>query len=202
MSSVVDICNIALAHLGDSATVSSIDPPEGSAQAEHCATFYPIARDSLIELHTWKFSSRRAQLALLSSGTFGWGFAYAKPSGAIRILSVLGSNDDGDSVGQPFEIESDASGVEMILSDQEDATVRYQVSVTDPAKYSPLFVDALGWLLASYLAGPILKGDVGTKEAKACYQHFRVLLSQAIESDANQRKKKDDNHTPAWIGGR
>ena len=33
MSSVVDICNIALSRLGDRATVTSIDPPEGSAQA-------------------------------------------------------------------------------------------------------------------------------------------------------------------------
>ena len=36
MASDVQICNIALAHLGDTATVASINPPEGSAQAEHC----------------------------------------------------------------------------------------------------------------------------------------------------------------------
>ena len=33
MASEVDICNLALAHLGDAATVSSINPPEGSIQA-------------------------------------------------------------------------------------------------------------------------------------------------------------------------
>ena len=37
-----------LGHIGDAATVSSINPPEGSAQAEHCARFYPIARDALL----------------------------------------------------------------------------------------------------------------------------------------------------------
>ena len=46
MASVADICNMALGHLGDSATVASIDPPEGSAQAEHCARFYPMVRDA------------------------------------------------------------------------------------------------------------------------------------------------------------
>lgn len=51
MASEVDICNLALARLGDNATVASIDPPEGSAQAEHCARFYAIARDSLLEMH-------------------------------------------------------------------------------------------------------------------------------------------------------
>ena len=51
MASVVDICNQALSHLGDSATVASIDPPEGSAQAEHCARFYPAALAALLEMH-------------------------------------------------------------------------------------------------------------------------------------------------------
>ena len=65
MASVVDICNLALGHLGDPATVSSIDPPEGSAQAQHCARFYPIARDSLLEMHSWNFSTYREALAHL-----------------------------------------------------------------------------------------------------------------------------------------
>ena len=65
MASVVDICNLALAHLGDDATISSIDPPEGSAQAEHCKRFYTSARDTLLQLHPWNFASKRIALAEL-----------------------------------------------------------------------------------------------------------------------------------------
>ena len=43
MATEVDICNLALAHLGDDATIATIKPPEGSAQAEKAARFYPIA---------------------------------------------------------------------------------------------------------------------------------------------------------------
>ena len=50
MASEVDICNLALGHLGDNATVASLNPPEGSVQAQHCARFYPIARDALLEM--------------------------------------------------------------------------------------------------------------------------------------------------------
>ena len=67
MASEVDICNLALAHLGDSATVASINPPEGSAQAEMCQRFYPIARDSLLEMHNWGFATRRKALAQLNN---------------------------------------------------------------------------------------------------------------------------------------
>ena len=57
MATEVDICNLALAHLGDDATIASINPPEGSAQAEKAARFYPIARNTLLELHSWNFAS-------------------------------------------------------------------------------------------------------------------------------------------------
>ena len=70
MSSVIDICNLALSHLGDTATVASIDPPEGSAQAEHCSRFYPVARDAMLELFNWKFATRRATLALLTADSW------------------------------------------------------------------------------------------------------------------------------------
>ena len=75
MASTVDICNLALAHLGDTATVASIDPPEGSAQSEHCARFYPIARDSLLEMHAWNFSMRRINLAQLTNSWPEWQYA-------------------------------------------------------------------------------------------------------------------------------
>ena len=62
MSSVVDICNIALSRLGDRATVTSIDPPEGSAQADHCRRFYPIALKTILATYNWSFATTRKEL--------------------------------------------------------------------------------------------------------------------------------------------
>lgn len=201
MASEVDICNLALARLGDNATVASIDPPEGSAQAEHCAQFYPIARDSLLEMHAWKFATRRVTLAALTAPSWNWAFAYAEPSGALKLLAVLPATAANDAETQDFEPESDENGTAVVLTNQDDATLRYIARTTDTAKFSPLFVDALAWLLASYIAGPVLKGDAGAAATKACYQSFLVAFSLAKASDANQRKVRPE-HTPAWIAGR
>lgn len=201
MASEVDICNLALARLGDNATVASIDPPEGSAQAEHCARFYAVARDSLLEMHTWKFATRRATLAALTVETWNWTYAYAEPSGALKLLAVLSATAANDAETQDFEPESDDNGTAIILTNQEGATLRYIARTTDTTKFSPLFVDALAWLVASYLAGPVLKGDAGAAAAKTCYQSFLVAFSLAKTSDANQRKVRPD-HSPAWIAGR
>lgn len=201
MASEVDICNLALARLGDNATVASIDPPEGSAQAEHCARFYAVARDSLLEMHAWKFATRRVLLAKLTVESWDWAFAYAEPTGALKLLGVLSATASNDDETQPYEAESDANGAAIILTNQEGASLRFVARVTDTTKFSPLFVDALAWLLASYLAGPVLKGDAGAAMAKACLQSFMLAFSNAKVSDANQRKVRPE-HTPAWIAGR
>jgi len=201
MASVVDISNLALARLGDSATVASIDPPEGSIQAEQCARFYPIARDSLLEAHEWKFATRRAVLAQLAVESFDWQFAYAEPAGAIKLLAVIPHTAGRDAKTSQYIAEGAEDGTPLILTDLEDATVRYIARVTDTTKFSPLFVDALAWLLASYLAGPVLKGDTGAAAAKSCYQMARTVLSQATVSDANQQHVQPE-HNPDWIAGR
>lgn len=201
MASEVDICNLALARLGDNATVASIDPPEGSAQAEHCARFYPVARDSLLEMHAWKFATRRVLLAQLTTDTWNWSFAYAEPTGVLKLLAVLPASASGDAESQEYEAETDGNGTPIILTNQEGASLRYVAHVTDTTGFSPLFVDALAWLLASYLAGPVLKGDAGAAMAKACLQSFMLALSNAKVSDANQRKVRPE-HKPDWIAGR
>ena len=221
MASVVDICNLALAHLGDSATVSSIDPPEGSAQADHCARFYPIARDTLLESHQWGFTVRRAALARLADVAGPeWDYAYAVPTGMLNVISVLPADATDDYVEaplvfwsqapvmsgaryntQPFTIETMADGSQAILTDQVDAWARYTVSITDSSKFSPLFVGCLSWLLARYLAGPVLKGDAGVAAGRTCFNTYLQRVRDATESDSNQRQTKPA-HVVSWMAAR
>lgn len=201
MPSVVDICNLALSHLGDTGTVASIDPPEGSAQSEHCARFYPIARDTLLELHPWNFATRRATLALLDVPTWTWEYAYSLPSNTLKVLSVLPPHVDDDMESEPYETEAGADGSPVIRTNVPEATVRYTMRVEDPTRFSPLFTEALTRLLAAYLAGPVVKGDAGRKAGLAQMQLFEQMASRAMVSDSNQRQILRDPVAP-WISSR
>jgi hypothetical protein len=226
MASEVEICNLALAHLGDDATVASIDPPEGSAQAEHCARFYAIARDSLLQMHNWNFASRRVALASVTMPYTMWRYAYACPGDMMVAVSVLPPEVENDYtirpypadrygwgwintpfvgagvyVPQEYSIETDTNGNKVIYTNQEGAILRYQALVTDPTKFDPLFVMALSWHLASMLAGPVIKGDQGAAEAKRCTQMMMGYMQQARMSDANQRNVKPE-HITTWMSGR
>lgn len=222
MASEVDICNVALGHLGDNATVASLNPPEGSAQAEHCARFYPIARDALLEAHNWGFSMRRVALAQLVNPWPEWRYAYALPTDSVNMLAVLdpGASDDYNMLTpvdsydptiqpalssqyspQPFTYETDASGVSIIYTNQANAVLRYTALVTDTTQFSPLFTTALTWLLASMLAGPVIKGDAGAAESQRCEAIAKQYLAQATSSDANQRSVRVQ-HVAPWVAGR
>ncbi|OZI58710.1 hypothetical protein [Bordetella genomosp. 1] len=224
MASEVDICNLALGHLGDEATVTSISPPEGSAQAEHCQRFYPIARDTAIEAHEWNFATRRAVLAQLEMPWSSWRYCYALPTDFIKAIAVLPPDAPSDytetlpqepgysyggrmplgsvEIPRDFVIETDENNQRLLYTDQENAVLRYTRRVTDTTRYSPMFVDALSRLLASYLAGPVVKGTEGVNVAQAQLQAYTRLVAAATLSDSNQRRvERHVRSMPAWLRG-
>lgn len=222
MASVVDVVNTALGHIGDEAIVTSIDPPDGSVQAMHAARFYPIARDALLEMHAWRCCTRRANLAKLSiTPPIGWAFAYSLPNLCVRPIAVLmpdalpdlfstvntniltpAASDTLNS--QDFVVESLDDGSSVVYTNTDSAQMIFQIGVTDLNKFTPLMVLALGRFLASFLAGPIIKGTDGTAVAKAQLQVFHDFdLPKAAVSDANARQSNPyNNSTPAPIAAR
>lgn len=221
MASDVDLCNLALAHLGDEAIVSSINPPDGSAQSSHCARFYPIARDALIEMYAWGFATTRVALAQVTNPSSTWLYAYAAPADCVNYLEVLDPNStDEYSTGvpvsntsygsrsgvgvytpQPYEIETDGGGNAIVYTNLAGAVLRYTRSVSDTTQFTPLFNAALPRFLASMLAGPILKGAEGRQESLAQLKIFETLFEAATESDANQRRLNVVPGAP-WMAGR
>jgi hypothetical protein len=221
LASEVDICNLALGHLGDRATVSSISPPEGSAQAEHCARFYAIARDMVLEAHEWGFATKRADLALLSdTPPPGFTFVYQVPSDCRNIIDLIDPNaptfypidercghwqDDSFTMpAVPYELEARTDGTGVIYTNLENAIIHYVAGITDTTKFSAQVVDAIAWLLAAYLAGPVIKGDTGMAVEKAMMQGYTVSLSTAKTNDANNRRRSpSQSQRPApWIQNR
>lgn len=191
MTSEVSICNLALAHLGDAANISDLN--EASASADHCKMFYPIARDLLLEMGPWNFNTRRTAPAALDYVPPSiWTYAYALPSNVLRVLAVLPPYAD-DKCVQPFIMETIEDGTQIILTDMDAAIVRYTVKITDTSKFSPLFVDTLSWLLASYVAGPLIKGTEGINAGRAAYATFTAQLAHAQASDNNQQYEVQQN---------
>lgn len=216
MPSAVDICNIALSHIGADAVVTSISPPDGSAESGHCARFYPIARKLLIEMHRWQFAKSRAQLAEVTNTSDIWQFAYALPADCINPLRVLQlkfvtaagfvwpsyhvqynwglvDNIFSERGSSDFEIEGN-----VLRTNEPEAVLLYTRDVTDTTKFTNGFVDALGMLVASYVAGPIIKGTEGANVGARLRQTALQLAEMAAAVEGNRSSESSD-HVPAHI---
>jgi hypothetical protein len=200
MASSVDIVNLALSRLGATANVASIDPPEDSAQAEQAAIFYPMARDTLLEMHPWNFATKRVSLAEIGTSPDGWEYSYALPSDYLRALAVLSPDVSSNELTQNYIIETATSGDLRLYTNVEQATLKYISKVTDTTKFSPLFTNTLSWLLAHYMAGSIIKGGEGIQVGRAMYQQAMQMFISASSKDSSARDfNPNKNHTPPWI---
>lgn len=222
MASTVDICNAGLGFIGAKTQITSISPPDSTAEAGYCARYFPLARKELIESGAWAFARRRALLAEVDNASDTWQYAYAVPTGmsnALRVLSrayLLQLGISWPMVYEPnsmmnwalvddlfkergssdFDIENG-----VLYTNEPDAVLLYTVDVTDTTKYSAMFVTALGMLMASYLAGPIIKGREGVNAATAWRDAAMKMIARAEASDANSTSQRAE-HVPDFMRGR
>lgn len=203
MASIIDICNDALALIGEEANVSAIDPPDGTKQASYCARFYPKTRDAVLERHPWSFAIKRGGLALRTGDVLdAWEFAYQKPADCVRPMFLYPANeliylgDYKDADKYPFVVEGDA-----VRANLENAQLAYIYRVTDPSKYTPGFAEALVYFLAAPLAGALVKGKDGRALAKDMLKEAEFRLGKAAAVDANSANYRPD-HIPNHIAQR
>jgi len=184
MASAVDICNLALAHIGNKAEVTAIVPPDGSAEAAQCGKFYPIARDECLSEFDWGFAKRRQTLAQISgTAPSGWEYWYTVPNPYLVARQVV---VEEYNTPVQFTTESHSTHGTIILTNTDNAELWYTAIIEDTTKYPPLFIHALSWLLASYLALPITR-EPKIKEIAA--QQYNLNMGKAKAIDASQGKQ-------------
>lgn len=209
MASLVSIWNLALSHIGNRATLSTTTAPYSTAEAEKCALFWPFARQFAIVKCKPSWARRRDAAALVDLGEYQpveWVYSYATPADMLELIGVYDSQAVQDEKRKSARYESASDGSAVIYTDVEEAWVRYLVDVEDTTKYHPTFTLGVSWLLASYLAGPIIKGVDGMKTAEALEQKAIAYLSMSETHDANQQDAtevfRDGNRAPTWINAR
>lgn len=79
----------------------------------------------------------------------------------------------------------------VVASDSSAYASIYAVAVPEAAEDERVGVYdfAKSWLLASMLAGPILKGDVGASQEKICLSQYAFWKGQALLLDARLRSQ-------------
>lgn len=192
MATDVDICNLALGHLGNSTSVRNISPPDNSEEARRCAAYYPQARDVALAWTDWTFAKRIDDLTPLENPVKAWTFRYKAPNLWLNPIAVYVTGFD---VPQAFEMGShDTDGI-VVHTNADDAQMEYIKKITDVNKFSPLFFDALTYLLGSYLAGPLTNKAQKVKDLRLEFERRAGPPVTAAMRDANSGQNYQPTQT-------
>lgn len=209
MSSVIEICNLALSNIR-AGSINSLT--EGSAQAQQCSLKYPILRDRILSEIPWQFNRKIVALALSTTEIFNWAYAYVYPTDCLRIERIIGAqeellNADADVVSRridsqllpikdfrqqiPYEVFN-FSDVKLIGANEVELRIDYLAKVEDPNLFSVDFILALSHLLAAELAIPLIGAETGRQLRQDSLQLYKSYLDAALANDIN-----DQYQTPA-----
>jgi len=207
-SRIVEMCNVALAHIGQAAKLVDLST-DSSVNAQHCRRFYPQARDKLLARSCWSFASKREALAPIEDRNSSvYAYAYGKPDNCARVFAVLPPESGADHalsrarVTDDFTVELDDDGYPVVYTNQEDAVARYTVTTADTCQFPATFRGALSWVLAADLAGVIVKGEAGVKMSQWCLQMAEFELGSAKDGDGQQAGDMMPEVDASWIAAR
>lgn len=196
----VNVVQMAVAHLGQTETVTNISSPTTKAE-KLGLLFYAYVRDRLLAKHDWSFATRRAALTDVTAteAKDGWSYAYTLPSDLLRVIAIdlgfrRGSEPAGlDPVhpnlpGAKYVIEANAAGTgRVLLTDIGGATVKvvYSARITNLDLWDLDVVEVLAWAVAARLAMPMTtKPEV----AEFAERMSRQLFAEAVADDANEQR--------------
>lgn len=197
MASKVEICNLALNHIGQRPIVS-ID--ENTQAARACSLIYDSVRDAVLRENNWNFACVMEQLALLSGEDVPlWDFLYAYPVKCLSIRKLFNESFANDSL--PLEYQAMLSPVakqRCIATNTELAWIEYTYQVTDTTLFDGNFVDAFSYRLGASLAQTIA-GNI--QLGQGLMQIYKQIVDGAKLSNAREGVPMRNNYS-GLVGSR
>ncbi len=198
--SSVQICNMALSHIGARAKIENIET-EQSTEAFQCRLWYDYSRRQSLEMHDWGFARKRAALIEHSEDPpMNWGYRYVYPADCLsarKIENPLGHHADA----VPFEIELAPDGEsKTILTNQapDCAILVYTFNQLNPDLWSPFFVEMFSWVLGSHMAFTLTGKSAVENRA---LERVTTLFGMAPAMDSNERVGRQPRDAD-WIASR
>lgn len=178
MVSKIDICNLALAQLGQAPIASLKQEDE---RAKRLDLFYEPVRDEVLRTHNWGFATAEIPLSLLKADPQTGLFYYQYPPDALFIQRVYGENN---TPGPAFEERYEAAlATRVIVTKIPYARAIYTRKTVDETQFDAAFVKVFSLALACDCA-LALTGDASL--AMQLTQKYTLCLDEARRSNMTE----------------
>lgn len=188
--SVIQICNLALAHLGVEPIIN-FDPPLNT-RVRLCDALYPASRDEMLSAFAWSFA-KQTQALNASVDTHPEGTVYVIPQDCLTPIELVPVYQpprpwfrEGLNIIVP-------EGFEPLSNDV--LYLRYIKTMTDTRFFSFKFISALAYLIAARAALPLTKSEKLKSSLFALYERTQ---KEAQQEDAMQGEGRDPQSNPDY----
>lgn len=210
MASTLDICNMALRHLGITNMIASLT--ERTKEAKACSLFYPQVRDETLRDAPWPFATRFPLLAVVDDDpTAEWLYSYRYPSACITLRRLVDTislqkitlfNSDEGVIRYPtvqiphinYRITRDDTGLLILTSQQGPLYCEITEQVTDPTQYPPDVTQAMAMKMAGYISPSVAGNDV-LKLGERAFQMYSLMIARARQNAGNEQQLDLQSYT-------
>ena len=186
--SPIDVCNQALAHLGDRRITRLDDDAQLSdALVRYCAEYYRQARQEVLAAQRWTFAKHSVWLSRRTDTTpFGFNYVHQMPEDSIRLLRLMDSQ---------YQIDRFKIVGQQVWTDFEKVAIEYIRDVDNPDDWTPHFRAAVARLLASYLAGPVADDPNEVTNQKRIYETIDLPNAQFYDAVQDNSGENSEHQT-------
>jgi hypothetical protein len=190
MASVIDICNMALDHI-EQDNIGALD--EGSNEADICSKFYDQARKYCLRSHFWNIADKTEALALSGESVLGFDFAYSMPAKCLLAREIIPQSGVAPATKINFKKVLNQTGTEfLIVTNEASAFLNYTYDLENSELFDEMFVNALSYLLASYIAKKLTGSDSKARELRQVYLDM-VSYARTVDALEGQADPKVNN---------
>ncbi len=186
MASETELCNMALGRIG-SKRLNDLAEDE-SVVAIHCNLHYEQTRDALLQSHRWRFALGRSTLSEDTiTPAFEWSHQFKLPTDCLRVIGLFDTKNS-------YSVEGD-----RLLTNDDEAELVYIKSITDPAKFLPLYTEVLVLQLAMKLVMPLSQDRALRKEIQ---EELTRVMSKATMVNRTELESTGRNDLDLWLEAR
>lgn len=176
----IDICNLALAQLGQDALSSLTQEDE---RARRCNLFYEPVKQEVLRTHNWGFAGVCEALALVENNPDApLGYVYQYPADALFVRRVF--RQDGRETPCTFkEAYLRRLNTRILQTAEPEAYCEYTKDIKDERLFDSAFVKSFSLALAVDLTLP-LTGDNAL--AQSLIKKYTLSLDEARRSNMSE----------------
>lgn len=176
MTTKIEICNRALAKIGDDYTITSFYDEIKTARFSEL--LYESTKNMLLRSYPWRFAVKRFNSPeLAETPAYGYNHQYLIPWDCLRVLSLQDENLE-------YAVEG-----RNILVNNDGGSLRYLgiKKVDDPNEYDEMFTEALVLKLAVEFAIPIAASTSLRDSLRADFKDFMQDAKTKSALEASQK---------------